>query len=111
MSETKYENRTFERLNFDDFPTLRETFSFKNEPIFQNFWPEFHTFVPLSETQFLFREFCTPLRDFQVVKKVPLSLAHTRDLFLPKWTPRDMQPVGRSRQAERPISINQVPYY
>ena len=61
MSEPKFENRPFERLNFDDFPTLRETF-------------------------FLFDENCTPLRDFRVVKKVPLWLAHTRYLFLTKLT-------------------------
>ena len=54
------------------------------------FWLELHVFVPLRETRFLFREFCTPLKDFRVVKKVPLLHALTRDLFLPKY-PRGLE--------------------
>ena len=77
MSEPKFENRPFEKLNFDDL-----------QPLQKKIWPEFHVFVPFTETQFLIGENCTPFRDFRVMKKVPLWLArHTRYLFLPKWTP------------------------
>ena len=85
MSELNFENRPFERLNFDDFPTLRGTFSLKNEPKFQNFGQNFMFLYPFEGLSSFFCEFYTPLRDFRVVKKVPLWLAHTRDLFLPKW--------------------------
>ena len=90
MFEPNLENRPFERLNFDDFPTLRDNFSLKmtlkSDP--KNFLQNFTFWYPFERLNSFFREFCTPLRDFRVVKKVPLSLAHTRDLFLPKYPPR-----------------------
>ena len=82
MSEPKFENRPFERLNH--FPTLRGTFSLKMS-LNSKILSELDDFVPLRETQFLFGENCTPLRDFRVVKKVPFLLAHTCDPFLPKY--------------------------
>ena len=87
MFEPNLENRPFERLNFDDFATLREIFSLKNDPKIQNFLQNLTFLYPFERLNSFFREFCTPLRDFRVVKKVPLSLAHTRTLHLPKYTP------------------------
>ena len=82
MSELKFENRPFEKLNFDfwifDFPTLRETFSLKNEAKIK-ILAIILCFCTLQRLNSFSREFCTPLRDFRVVKKVPLSLVHTRD--------------------------------
>ena len=63
ISEPKCENQPFERL----FP-LKMSLNSK-------ILAKFDDFVPLRETQFVFGENCTPLRDFRVVKKVPLSLA------------------------------------
>ena len=54
MSEPKFENRLFETLNFDEFPTLRETFSLKNEPKFQNFCQNLMILYPLERLNSFF---------------------------------------------------------
>ena len=48
MSEPKFEDWPFERLNFDDFPTFWEIFFLKNGPKFQNFGQNFTFLYPLQ---------------------------------------------------------------
>ena len=54
MSEPKFENWFFEKLNFDDFPTLRETFSLKNGPKFKKFGQYFTFLYPLQRLNSFF---------------------------------------------------------